>query len=261
MKTMRSTLVGTAVLLGLSCQFLAANFGGPSAGDVIEKAIDTAGGERALSRVKAAFFKGKGVYSLEDLKGAFKVVGIIQPPNQEKLTIEVEIEGKTARQVIVVNGNEGWIKRIAKECEEENTEKMNEDELAETKSTMGETMVIFNPLTLRDKTISVSILDEQKVDDRPCLGIRAVQGKLLDLLLHFDKQTGRLKKVQRSEYFGLIPQKIRIDLILSDHKDVSGVSIPFKITSQREGQTFRQFEITELRLVSDHVGDEAFKKP
>jgi len=114
---------------------------------------------------------------------------------------------------------------------------------------------------LRGKSVSMSVVDEQKIDGRTCLGIRAVEGKLLDLLFHFDKQTGRLMKVQRSEYVGVTLFKSKVDLLLSDHKDVSGISIPFKITSQREGQTFCQFEITELRLVSDHVGDEAFKKP
>ena len=80
------------------------------------------------------------------------------------------------------------------------------------------------------------------------------------LRLYIDAKTHLpLKAVYRSVQMAGAPAKLTDTY--SDWREVDGIKFPFRITTQREGQPYAKFQVSEIRLNSGLTVQQLSKKP
>jgi hypothetical protein len=220
---------------------------------VIDKAIQVAGGEEKLTRLKAATWKGKGkFYGLGegiDFGGEWSA----QLPLQTRVVMEIDVAGQKITIVRVLNGDQGWSKMM------DATEEMDKETLAQAREELyGNWVASLVPL--KDAAFRLSGLGDVKVGDRPAIGIKVSHPKHRDVNLYFDKDKGLLAKVETRVKDMQSGQEVTQENFLGDYKDVQGVQRPHKITLKREGKDYVDMEINEIKLL-EKLDDSIFSKP
>src|SRR5262249_1135236 len=156
-----------------------------------------------------------------------------QGTTQMRATYEMEIMGQKFSQIIVVNGDQGWIK-INNDVKE-----MDKEMLAEQKEQLFLQFTCYlMPLGLKSKQFELSPLGESDIDKRKALGIRAASKGHRDINLYFDKETSRLLKAEYrvKDILGLQGGKeVTQEVIPSDYKEVDGIKQPMKVVINWDG--------------------------
>ena len=118
--------------------------------------------------------------------------------------------------------------------------------------------VTVTPLLADDKGYRFTVLPEEKVLDRPAIGIQVSQADHRDVALYFDRVTGLLvKKVLRPHAGGADSLQ---EEIFSDFKDVEGLKRPTRVRILINGVPHVEADIrvTEFR---ERIDDKEFTKP
>jgi hypothetical protein len=239
---------------------------GPSAGDdqaqaraIVQKAIKAMGGEAKLKKFKAAAWKGKGkVYVLGGEGLDYSGEWAFQGTRHYRVSIEGEVAGQKFQQILVVNGDKGWVKANDMLMD------MNKEMLAEQQEQLFSNWAAFvMPLALLDKPFELSLLGEMDVDKRPALGVRAASKGHRDLNLYFDKETGllargefRVKDVQGLQGGKEVTQ----EFLLSNFQEVDGIKQALKVLVKWDGKPYVDAEISDLKY-ADKLDDDVFAQP
>ena len=213
-----------------------------------EKALKAAGGEK-LQAVKAWTFseKRKG--------GTTTYRRFIQLPDLARTEIEREEAGQTFKSVIVINGDKGWTVNG-------NVEEMSAESIAGwRKGVFWVSAPILGPRLLSDPKSVLEKLPEVKVGDRTAVGVKLPLEKYGSIRLYFDKETGRLLKLEQdykteqgSDRDGTT------EVILSDFREVGGIMVPHKKTQQEGSKVFGEWDVTEYKF-ADRLDPKLFEKP
>lgn len=214
---------------------------------VIDKAIKAAGGEAKLEKWKASTWKEKGIYY--GMGNGLPYVGeyAAQFPTQFRMEIENVF-------MIVVNGDNGWMKA------NNQTMDMSKEQVAAQKEEMYTGWVShLTPLT--DKSYALALIGDDKVNDRPVIGVKVSSKGHRDVDLFFDKETGLLAKthstVKDMEQGG---KEVSQDVVYTDYKEVNGIKAPMKVLINREGKKYVEAELSDLKAL-DKLEDSVFAKP
>src|SRR5262249_42972018 len=133
---------------------------------ILDKAIQALGGEEKLKKAESATWKTKATITFNGNDSALSIHSTVQGLDHYRAEIEGEFGGNEFKGVVVVNGNKGW-RNFNEKME------IDEDGLANEKRQIYLQVIPARILPLKDKGFKVEAAGEEKVGDKPAVGIKA----------------------------------------------------------------------------------------
>ncbi len=220
---------------------------------ILDAAIKAAGGETALAKPVAFYYKVKGTAYEGDKKTPTAGEWYIQGYDKDR-SVEFDEDGKVT-EIEVLNGKDGWIKEG-----DQPTERQSDDQLA-----LRRELIYLNWVTmlapLKGKEFRLSTADETTVGNRKVVGIVVKHDKHRPVTLYFDKEINLLVEYERK--FKDPDKGNDVDEVcrLSDYRDVQGTKQPFKAEVKWDGAPYVDLTITEMKLHEKPLDDKLFEKP
>jgi negative regulator of sigma E activity len=220
---------------------------------LIEKAIKAHGGEEVLLKLQTARTKGSGSVEVMGLNIKF-TSETVQTPTKHKTRMVMDALGQKIDTVEVFDGNKAWLVLMNKiiDLEGEQLKAMKDSAHAST----VETLV---PL-LKDKQFSLEALQEEKINDKPAVGVRVKAKDQRDVDLWFDKESNLVVKVSRISYDSDAMKDAKYEAIVTEYKDFGGIKHASKVQVNKEGKKFMDLEITDVKPV-DKIDNKEFARP
>jgi photosynthetic reaction center cytochrome c subunit len=213
----------------------------PTIDQVLDKYVQSVGGQAAIDKVKTRVIKASRVGA----DGRAVTEDIYQKGNDHILVVTSFPQGS------MTNGYSGtgvWVTNGRGE-----THALEGDEAEQFKREAQ----LFDPAKLKSvyKDMSVSGID--KINDKEVFVVRAVTPQGGRERLYFDKQTGLLVRRTASSMtvIGIFP--FQVDY--SDYKVIDGVQIPMTVTSSTPGRAWTR-KITDVKL-NAAIDDAKFNQP
>jgi hypothetical protein len=221
---------------------------------IIDKAIKALGGAEKLGKVTAMSWKSKGTVTFNGEDNEFTTESTLQGLDHYRSQFSGTFGGNEVKGVTVLNGDKGWNKRG-----EEDSMEMDADAITAEKRRIYLTVVPGLPVLLDAKGFKVESAPEEKVGDKPAVGLKVTGPDGKDFHLYFDKESG-LPVRTVGEVVGFDGQPYKQDTTYSQHKDFDGFKRATKISAKRDGEKFVEIEITEFKVL-DKVDPETFSQP
>jgi hypothetical protein len=220
---------------------------------VLDKAIKALGGEEKLKAVKATTWKSKGTLTFNENEGAVTTQTTVQGLDHYRQVFEGEFGGMKVMGVTVMNGDKGWRKGGDMIME------LDKEALANQKRGIYLMMIPVTLLPLKGKDFKVKVAGEEKVNDKPAVGLTVTGPDGKDFKLFFDKESGLpVKLVAKVVGFG--PGEFTQETSFGGYKEFDGIKKATKVESKRDGQKFLNQEITEFKVL-DKVDPATFAEP
>lgn len=250
MQRISRILVYGALILGLAS-------GSPSRGDEFQTIIDRAIKAHGLKGKELKTFgyrgKNKGAIHIGGMDLEFTQEVVVKSPDKFKEAMEMTVMNQKVLVTSVFNGKDGWIKVNDKDLP------INKDILSEF-TEAAHMMQLSQSLFLKDKSLKLSLIGEQQVNDKPAIGVRVAKEGRKDLNFHFDKATGLLAKIERRARDLQGGQEVTEDRIVLEYQDVKGRKMAKKVHVKRDGKPFLEVDVLEAQLLDD-IDDSEFGKP
>ena len=247
MRRFIGAILVTVVASGLNGSAPADDAKDPQA--ILDKAIKALGGEEKLSKVKAASWKAKGTINF----GGNEMECTGQTTAQGLDHVRSEFEGSFGKGFLVIAGDKGWRKFGEMGGE------LDKDQLANEKRNVHLQLVPVLILPLKGKDFKVEAAAEEKVGDKPAVGIKVTGPEGKNFTLYFDKESGLLAKIGRA-VLDQTGQEVMEERFLSDYKDFDGLKRPTKVVAERGGVKHLEAEVIEAKSV-DKIDANEFSKP
>ena len=224
---------------------------GDEARTIVEKAVQTHGGEKLL-KAQAVHLKEK--VTIEGKKLILMFETWVKFPDRIKTTTQFDVAGVNTTTAIVYDGKKCW------------TQVNNETSEAEAKVLKMQiihlhTQRVVSLTFLKDKGYELSPLGEIKLDGRAALGVRVQLKDRPDINLYFDKATNLLAKMERRPVDVSSGQEITEERYFKDYKEAKGVKYPTRIVIHRDGKQFSESEVAEYQVLEEGFADDVFAKP
>jgi hypothetical protein len=222
--------------------------------DILAKAIKAHGGEELLNKNKAAQTKSKGKINLPGVgEVEFTQEVSYMIPDKLRESMELTIMGQTLKTLTLVNGDKMTIEVDGKEI-------TVPDQAKDALKDAGHVLDIARLSPLKDKKYELSLIGEDKVEDKKVVGVRVSAKDKKDVSVYFYKDTGLMAKL---EYRGSDPatgKEINEERIITEYtKGKNGVPHPKKIIVKHDGKQFLEAEVLELTSL-EKLDDDVFKK-
>src|SRR5262249_55433358 len=94
---------------------------------VIDQSIEALGGKEKVTKFKAATWRIKGTFYGHHKGLAYTAEWMVQPPEQARVAVISELDGRKYQRIMGINGDKGWIQM------NDDTEEMDPERLAEEK--------------------------------------------------------------------------------------------------------------------------------
>jgi hypothetical protein len=214
---------------------------------IVDDAIKAHGGADALAKAQAFTRKGTGSVKPFDKEMPLTEELTVSLPDRMRLSSEID---KTARIVIVLNGDKAW---------QSTGGPASEIAALRLKEVTDEASVLWlATLTpLKKDSFTLKPLPEKKVNDKPAIGISVSAKGRPDVKMYFDKGSHLLVKIEREAQQGGV--KVDKEYLYDDYKDVDGVKLPGRLTESVNGKKFSEVTAASYKL---HKPDDAtFGKP
>jgi hypothetical protein len=221
---------------------------------IIEKAVRALGGRNELAKHKAVRITMKGDGQVQPTLSVPVVHDIVlQLPGQLKTAYRFQVKDKEFTVIQVVNGDKAW--------------RSDNGQTQEAKGPMlthmREGLYAFEVETLlpllKDKSYTLGLLNEIKVQDRPAVGVKVACKGHKDVHLYFDKGNGLLVKSERRspEFDG---KDVLRENFYSDYKAVGGRKHWMKVVVHQDGKKLLEAAVTEATFAAK-IDDREFSKP
>lgn len=211
---------------------------------IVDKAIKALGGEEALGKVKAASWKAKTtrIFNGNESEGTTEVV--MQDLDHYRQVITGQFNGNQFKGVTVISGDKG----ARKFGDMERTD-LDGGALANQKRTAYLTIIPVTILNLRDKNFKLEPIAEEKVGDKPAVGLNVIAPDKRDFKIYFDKESGLpVRTVAKVMGFGNQGEFTQ-ETDYTDYKDMGGIKKATKSVAKRNGERFVTTEITEFKVL------------
>jgi hypothetical protein len=219
---------------------------------ILDKAIQALGGEANLKKAESATWKSKGTITFNGNDNTINIHATVQGLDHYRAEVEGEFGGNEVKGVVVLNGNKGW-RKFGEKME------MDEDNVANEKRAIYLQVIPMRILPLKDKSFKVEAAGEEKVGDKPAVGITVTPPDGKTFTLHFDKESGLpVKLVAKVVGFG--GEEYTQETLYKDYKDFDGIKKATKVQSKRDGEDFLKGELTEFKAL-DKVDPKTFAEP
>jgi hypothetical protein len=222
---------------------------------ILDKAIKALGGEEKLKKAEALSWKSKGTITLGGNENEVKVHATAMGLVHYRQDLDGEFGGEPRRIVIVLAGDKGWRKFG------EEPMAMDDDGVANQKRNTYLLVVPMTLVPLKGKDFKLEAAGEEKVDDKPAVGIRVTGPDQKDFTLYFDKESG-LPVKQVAKVAGFQGDEHTQETTYKDYKEFDGIKKATKVESKRDGENFLKSEITEFKVLDkDKVDPKTFSEP
>lgn len=224
--------------------------------DVIARAIKAHGGEEMLSKNKAGTSTGKGkmnVPGVGDIE--FTQESCHMLPDKLKESIQMTVAGQNISVLTLVTGDKQYLIVNGKEMDVDDATKEALKDVGHMLK-MGKLVGL-----LKDKDIELSLIGEEKVEDKPAVGVRVVAKGHKDVSLWFDKKTNLLAKLEHRGSDPFTKSEVNEERIIAEYmNNKDGIPVPKKIIIKHDGKTFLELEMSDVQLL-EKLDDGDFKKP
>jgi hypothetical protein len=220
---------------------------------ILDEAIKAAGGEAALGKFVAMYYKVKGTAYDGDMKMPQSFEWFLQGDDKET-SIEYD-ENDKVTDVEVVNGKEGWTKDSSRV-----TLEMSKEQIAARREVIYLNWVMML-VPLKDQSYHLSTLGETNVAGRKAVDILIRHDKHDPLKLYFDKETYLLLKYQRKFNDADAGKEFNEECVYSDYRTVQGTQAPFKVETTWDGIKINDLKIVEMKLYDKPLDEKLFSKP
>src|SRR5262249_3152156 len=147
-------------------------------------AIKATGGEEKLKKIDAMSWKTKATVLINGDKNPFSGESTVQGLDRYRTEFEAEFGGNSFKGTVVVSGKKGWGKVGEPTMERE------ENALANEKRLVALQVIPTKLVILKEKGYKLEAADEQKIGDKPAVGIKVSGPDGKDFTLYFDKESG-----------------------------------------------------------------------
>jgi hypothetical protein len=214
---------------------------------IVDDAIKAHGGADALAKAQGYTRKGTGNVKPFDKEMPLTEELTVSLPDRMRLSSEID---KTARIVIVLNGDKAWQSAGGPASE---IGALRLKEVTDEASVLW--LAMLTPL--KKDSFTLKPLLEKKVNDKPAVGISVSAKGRPDVRMYFDKNSHLLVKIEREAQQGGV--KVDKEYLYDDYKDVDGAKLPGKLTELINGKKFSEVTAASYKL---HKPDDAtFGKP
>jgi hypothetical protein len=175
-----------------------------------------------------------------------------QGADQQKLRLELDIDGQLLTLVHVVNRDRGWVKLG------DDTTEMDSDDLTEALE-QAHVEWVASLVPLKDKAFTLATVGEIAVDGQPAVGVRVSHPVRRDVNLFFDKSSHLLVKTEARVRDDETGQELTEETFLSGY-DGKDIQTALKVTVKRDGKLYIVAELSDVRL-QEKLDDSVFAKP
>jgi hypothetical protein len=216
----------------------------PKAKAILDRAIDALGGEEKLAKIKAFSWKSKVSF------------GQAQPETDAELIVKGLDHMRRAYgpNLLVLAGDKGW--RKVRDAPVE----LSDASIANEKRSLYLQVIPIILLPIKGNDFRYEAVSEEKVDDKPALGLKVSAPDGKDFTLFFDKETGLpVKEVAQLNVPG--GRVATAETTFSDYKEFGGIkkATRIEVKSIGFGSGFSQV-ITEFEVL-DKVDAGTFAEP
>ncbi len=214
---------------------------GPTADQLLDKYVQTAGGAAAIDKVTSRVMKGTIDFAGKDLP-----IDIYSKAPDQRISFTHMPEGDS---VTAFNGHEGWLGTPGRPGVRE----MHGSEL-DAASIDADLHLATH---LKPMFSEMRVEGSEKVGDREAYVVVGQRAGKPPLRLYFDEQSGLLVRLVRfgDTALGLLPTQIDY----ADYRDANGVKIPYRWTLARPSGRFT-IQVSEVKQ-NIAVDDAKFVKP
>lgn len=220
---------------------------------VIDKAIESLGGEAKLSKAKGFTWKTKGTFILGGNESSFTGQTTVAGLNQFRGEFEGEFGGNKVKGVTVLAGDKGWRKFGDMSME------LDAESLANEKRSVYLQAIPVMLLPLMGTDFKVEMAGDEKVGNAAAAVIKVTGPDGKDFKLYFDKTSG-LPTKQVATVRGFMGEEFEQETTYSKYKDFDGIKKATKSESTRDGERFIKMEISDFKLLDD-VDSKTFAEP
>jgi len=223
--------------------------------DVIVKAIKAHGGEDVLTKNKAGRSSGKGKITIPGVGEVdFTQNSAHMLPDKFRESLEMKVAGQTISVLTLVYGDKFTIEANGKAVD-------LDDKMKDAIKGVGHMLKIGKLVPLiKEKGYELSLIGEDKVEDKPVVGIRVVAKGQKDVNLYFDKETNLLTKLEYRSTDPFTQNEINEERIIKEYKkNQDGISVPKKVIVKHDSKTFLEIEMSDVQLL-EKLEDSDFKK-
>jgi hypothetical protein len=217
---------------------------------ILDKAIKALGGEEKLGAAKAITWKSKGTISFGGNDNEFATQTTAQGLDHYRGEFEGNFGGNMVKGVTVLSGDKGW-RKVG--------DMATDVDVANEKRNVYLQIIPAILLPLKNKDFKVALAGEEKVGEKPAVGLKITAPDGKDFTLYFDKESG-LPVRQVAKVTGFMGDEFTQDTTFGNYKDFSGIKKATKIESKRDGEKFVNIEITDFKVL-DKVDPKTFAEP
>jgi hypothetical protein len=220
---------------------------------IVDKGIKALGGEDKLAKATTHTTKAKGTVTFNGEDHDIKTQATVQGLDHYRAEFEGKFGDNDIKGVTVVNGNKGWRKFG------ENNMEMDEEAVANEKRTIYLAVIPGTLLPLKGKDFKVEPADEEKVGDKPAVGIKVTGPDGKDFKLYFDKESGLPVKLV-AKVIGFQGDEFTMETAYAGYKEFDGIKKATKLESKRDGEKFVISEVSDFKVL-DKAPAESFDEP
>jgi hypothetical protein len=219
---------------------------------VVAKAIKACGGAEKINRWQVGKIKYKTSGSV--LAGLppgadCTVEETFQYPNQFKRAVSTMVNGKSLTVVYVMNGKQAWVKRG------DSVEALTYSFSPKQRHDFAR-IIDFTGLT----NIKITLVGEQRVENRPALVVRGEFEKNRKIDCYFDKATAFLVKTSEVAQDPRSGKQVMKEAVLADYKEIQGGQVPRRIKTYINGDLKLDIAILDIRFM-EKIDEKEFARP
>jgi hypothetical protein len=224
------------------------------AGKLVAKAIKALGGEEKLGAVKAVTWKVKGTVAFGGTDNELVTTTTLQGLDHLRREFEVDINGVKMKGATVVAGDKGWSKFGEMDSE------LDKERYANEKRAIYLDLIPITLVQLKDKGFKLEPAGEEKVGDKPAVGLKVTGPDGKEFKIYFDKESDLPVKVVADKVMGFDGSEYKQETTFSNYKDFDGIKKATKAAVTKDGEKLFNFEVTEFKVL-DKVDPKTFEQP
>jgi hypothetical protein len=249
MRTQFMALLALAGFVSLTSDARAAD----DAMALVDKAIKAHGGAEKLGKIKAQQWSTKGKANAMGVSIEYTANYSFQTPDMIRFDFESNFNGMKLEISAATDGRNYWEKMgdMVRDMEKKKAEAFRHNLY---------TMHLIQILPLKEKGLSLSLTGEEKVNDKPALGLLVSKKGRPDVTLFFDKESSLMVKMLTEMWDEFTDKTVPQETLISGYKDKDGVKIFSKIVIKRDGKTFIEEDFAGQKFF-DKLDAKLFEKP
>jgi hypothetical protein len=219
---------------------------------IVDKAVKAHG---IQGKEQPAGYRGrtKGTVHVNGMDLEFTQEATTHMQGKFKEVLELKIAGQDLLITTVFNGKEGWIKF-------NDMKNAVPDEILNEFKEQAHAMQMLQGLSLKDKALKLSIIGEEKINNKPAIGVKVEKEGHKPIDIFFDKATGLVAKSQRRVRDMQSGQEANEERVITEYQDVGGRKLAKKVEVKRDGKPYVELEVLEAKLL-DKIDDSEFAEP